>query len=199
MAKRRSYSRLFLLLVLLVIVADQASKMYVVYYFAPEAGGSICAFARQYFTHFWEFPYSLSRSVPVLGEWLKLTFTVNTGMAWGLLHGNSLLLSFVSLAMSIAIYLLWRKYGTASLYLTVSLGLILGGAVGNMIDRFRLQTVVDFVDVLIPVVNYDFPVFNVADACASVGTLLIAVYLVLADMRAARSPARSYDCTIYRD
>jgi signal peptidase II len=100
--------------------------------------------------------------------------------------------------MSAAIYLLWRRFGARSLYLTVSLGLILGGAIGNMIDRFRLQTVVDFVDVLIPVVNYDFPVFNVADSCASVGTLLIAAYLIAADARAARATRLPFDCTAYR-
>lgn len=195
---RRFHSRLFLLIVPLVVAADQATKLLVVYYFAPEASGPLSSFAKQYFSHFWEFPYSVSASTPVFGEWVKLTFTVNTGMAWGLLHGNSLLLSFVSLAMSAAIYLLWRRFGARSLYLTVSLGLILGGAIGNMIDRFRLQTVVDFVDVLIPVVNYDFPVFNVADFCASVGTLLIAAYLIAADARAARAARLPFDCTAYR-
>jgi signal peptidase II len=127
-----------------------------------------------------------------------MSFTSNTGMAWGMLHNKTLLLAFVSLLLSVVICGLWARFGSRSMLLSIALGLVLGGAVGNMLDRFRLREVVDFIDVLIPVVRYDFPVFNVADSCASIGTLLIAGWLVYGDIRASRRRRLlHYDCTAY--
>jgi len=178
--------RIFGGLTVAVVFADQLTKLLAVYFLTPQGGGPFLAFALRYYSHFWVFPYSRGPSVPIWEPWLSLSFTTNTGMAWGMLHGYPLLLSFVSLVLSALIWLIWYRFGRSSLYLTITLGLILGGAIGNMIDRFRLQEVVDFVDVLIPLVNYDFPVFNTADACASVGTVLIAGYLLASDCRGWR-------------
>ena len=190
--------RVFTVLAVLVVVVDQATKFLATYYLSLQGGGGLLSFAARYFTHFWEFPYSAGTPYVVWSPWVKLAFATNTGMAWGMMHGHSLLLSFVSLALVAVICIIWRRYGSHSVYLTVSLGLILGGALGNMIDRFRLQEVVDFVDVLIPGFNYDFPVFNFADACASVGTVLVAVFLVVSDARHLhRKSAKCYDLTNY--
>jgi len=190
--------RVFIALAIIAAVVDQATKLLATYYLSLQGGGGLLSFAARYFTHFCEFPYSAGSPYIVWPPWIKLAFTTNTGMAWGMLHGHSLLLSFVSLVLVAVICVIWRRYGSRSVYLTVSLGLILGGALGNMIDRFRLREVVDFVDVLIPGFNYDFPVFNFADSCASVGTVLVAVFLIASDVRQLRrKSAKSYDFTNY--
>lgn len=190
--------RVFTALAVLVVVSDQVTKFLATYYLSIQGGGGLLSFAARYFTHFWEFPYSAGSPYIVWSPWIKLSFTTNTGMAWGMLHGHSLLLSFVSLVLVAVICIIWWRYGSRSVFLTVSLGLILGGALGNMIDRFRLREVVDFMDVLIPGFNYDFPVFNFADACASIGTLLVAVFLIVSDARQLRRRrTKRYDLTDY--
>lgn len=60
---------------------------------------------------------------------------------------------------------------------------LLGGALGNFIDRLWRKEVVDFVDVLIPVIDYDFPIFNVADAALTVGVVLMIIHVFLDEKR----------------
>jgi signal peptidase II len=190
--------RLFIALAAIAAVADQFTKLLAVYYLSAQGGGDFSRFATSYFARFSQFPYSPGRPAVIWDPWIKLSFTSNTGMAWGMLHNRTLLLAYVSLALSVVISWLWVRYGQRSLLLTIALGLVLGGAVGNMIDRFRLREVVDFIDVLIPVIHYDFPVFNVADSCASIGTLIIAGWLIYGDIRASRRKRlMRNDCSNY--
>lgn len=56
--------------------------------------------------------------------------------------------------------------------------LLLGGAIGNFIDRLWKGEVVDFVDVLIPIVNYDFPIFNIADAALTIGVVVVIIFIL---------------------
>jgi signal peptidase II len=190
--------RLYIALAAIAAAADQITKLLAVYYLSAQGGGNFLRFSASYFSHFGAFPYSPGRPATIWAPWIKLSFTSNTGMAWGMLHNKTLALAFVSLLLSVIITLLWARYGRRSLLLTIALGLVLGGAVGNMIDRFRLREVVDFIDVLIPVVRYDFPVFNVADSCASIGTLLVAGWLIYGDIRASqRKKLLRLDCTNY--
>ena len=56
--------------------------------------------------------------------------------------------------------------------------LLLGGAIGNFIDRLWKGEVVDFVDVLIPVVNYDFPIFNIADAALTLAVVVVIIFIL---------------------
>ncbi|MER2009977.1 MAG: signal peptidase II, partial [Psychrobacillus sp.] len=60
----------------------------------------------------------------------------------------------------------------------VGLMLLLGGAIGNFIDRLWKGEVVDFVDVLIPIVNYDFPIFNIADAALTIGVVVVIIFIL---------------------
>jgi signal peptidase II len=190
--------RIFIALAAVATVADQLTKMLAAYFLSAQGGGDMVSFAARYYTQFGSFPFSPGRPVHIWDPWISMSFTSNTGMAWGMLHNKTLLLAFVSLLLSVVICGLWARFGSRSLLLSIALGLVLGGAVGNMLDRFRLREVVDFIDVLIPVVRYDFPVFNVADSCASIGTLLIAGWLVYGDIRASRRRILlRHDCTAY--
>jgi len=188
---KRRFLSTFVGITLAVLVADQVTKPLVVYFLGRGVERDLPSFFAHYFTLFWRFPYrSSGHIVTIIGRYLQINFTTNDGMAWGLLKGHPLELSLISLVLCILIWWLWRTYGRSGLYLTASLGLIMGGAVGNLIDRFRLKVVVDFVDTLIPIVNYDFPVFNIADAAASIGTLMIVIYLFWLDGKRLRRRKR---------
>ena len=84
---------------------------------------------------------------------------------------------FIALAIGVIGYLYWRSRETGTLLLKITFGLVLGGAIGNLIDRFSHAYVVDFIHFQIPNIGFDFAVFNVADSAISVGVVLLA-YLV---------------------
>ena len=117
---------------------------------------------------------ALHRPEPLL-PLLNLTLAFNTGAAFSFLADapgwQRWLLSGIALAVSL--YLLHWLRGLAAdrRFEAVGIGLILGGAVGNLIDRLRLGGVIDFIDV-----HYDgwhWPAFNIADAAITVGVVLI--------------------------
>ena len=185
-----------------VFVADQLTKALAVAFLSPSGGRNLSA-VLSYFTHFHEFPYAHSveaQAPKILGDYLKLTLTTNSGIAWGLFRGHPIELGILSVILTIIVWFIFSRYGRGSLILSLSLGLIFGGAIGNLVDRFRLLEVVDFIDVLIPILNYDFPVFNLADSSASIGTIIIAGYLIRLDLINGRRAKilRHYDQTVYK-
>ncbi|UCC60510.1 MAG: signal peptidase II, partial [Dehalococcoidia bacterium] len=110
-------------------------------------------------------------SIPEEG-FIRLTYTTNSGGAFGLFSNQTFLL-ILAVFIAIAIVVLYLRYLPAdSTLLKVGLGLDLGGAVGNLIDRLRFGEVTDFIDV------GAWPVFNIADSAITVGTILIAYYLL---------------------
>ena len=126
---------------------------------------------------------------PVIPGALYFTYVQNRGAAFGMLRGLDLrlgplqvdgtfLLGLLSLAVSVWLTAHLLRHGREhGAWMRVALTMVLAGAIGNMIDRFRLGYVVDFVHVRIG--WFDFPVFNVADALISVGAvLLLAVSLL---------------------
>ncbi|MBN1423729.1 signal peptidase II [Candidatus Fermentibacteria bacterium] len=112
-------------------------------------------------------------SIPVIGHVVRITHTRNPGIAFGvsfgILSGWFLTAVTVCGVVAITIYLVrqsplgWRR--------SVMMGLILGGAIGNLIDRLRWGEVVDFLD--IGLARYRWPVFNVADSVVVVGVVLL--------------------------
>ena len=121
----------------------------------------------------------LSQREPLdlLGEFLRLSFTRNTGVAFGLFADLELPLGWVSLAALAIVFWLALRSGTKDSSRAVSLGLILGGAAGNLIDRVRWGSVVDFIDVGLGALRW--PVFNVADSAITIGVCLWALRLFL--------------------
>jgi signal peptidase II len=118
----------------------------------------------------------LRSPIPILGDWLTLDYTQNTGVAFSLFAGQSILFLFISAAVLLVAVLYWRVRDTGGLALKLTFGLILGGAAGNLIDRFTRAYVVDFIHFQIPG-HFDWPVFNVADSAVSVGVVLLAYLL----------------------
>ncbi|MFA6078521.1 MAG: signal peptidase II [Candidatus Omnitrophota bacterium] len=113
------------------------------------------------------------RSVEVLPGVLNLTLVLNKGAAFGLFKHQTMLFAALSVLVIIFIiyYTLSKKMTDRALL--VALGLVLGGAVGNLIDRVRLGYVIDFLDVGI------WPVFNIADSCITAGAALLILKMFL--------------------
>jgi signal peptidase II len=129
---------------------------------------------------------NIGESVNVLGTFARLTRTENTGAAFGLLRGRGPLFILISLLASIAIVAFSREIAKMGRWERVGFGLILGGALGNLIDRIRLGVVVDFIDIGVGRVRW--PAFNVADSAITIGVIMLALTLVLAARSGREAP-----------
>ena len=118
------------------------------------------------------------RSVEVLGDYVRLSFVTNSGSAFGLVQNSSGVIAMISLLIVPALFFSRAFLSDPGLLVRLCLGLLVGGALGNLVDRLRLGYVIDFVDVGIG--NLRWPAFNVADSAFVVGVItLIALTTVL--------------------
>jgi signal peptidase II len=111
--------------------------------------------------------------VPLIDGLLQLTFTRNTGIAFGLGAGTRFPFWIFSLLAVLVIAWLMARGRVAGLWPRVGLSLICGGALGNLIDRVTTGSVVDFIEV--GTRRWTFPVFNLADSAVTVGVALFAL------------------------
>lgn len=110
-----------------------------------------------------------------LWPYLTLTHTVNSGAAFGiLLQGGAVFFLVGGVVMALILYYAPRLPVKDRLS-RVALGLQLGGAIGNLVDRTRIGVVTDFIHFQIPQLNFDWPVFNIADSCIVVGVIILIV------------------------
>jgi signal peptidase II len=118
----------------------------------------------------------LHQPQPVIGDVLRWTLTYNTGAAMNMHLGPSsrVIFSVVAIVMIAVIVRMWRGLPPTSTWLAASLGMIVAGAAGNLVDRLRsAQGVVDFIDVGIG--SARFWTFNVADSGVTVGAVILAI------------------------
>jgi len=175
---------------LFIIISDQVTKLWIKGISLPALGIHIAGL-------------SLGTSRPILGDFLRLTYIENPGMAFGIDIGGKLFFSIFSILASIGILWYLYKARNENLAFRISLAMILGGAVGNLIDRvfygllfneapLFYGRVVDFVDADFFNVNIfgyhlsRWPVFNIADASVTCGVLLM-----LLSHRASRKQAET--------
>lgn len=119
----------------------------------------------------------LKGNVPyiIIENSFQLNYVENFGAAFGILQHKKILFIIITSLVVICISLfLIRNQHALNRFMKVALGMLLGGAIGNLIDRIRLGYVVDFISVKL-INKYDFPVFNVADVFIVVGTVLIVI------------------------
>jgi signal peptidase II len=145
-AARTPHWATFLGLAAVIVVADQLTKAWLVSFLQP------------------------GQSVDVIGDVIRLVFSQNNGGLFGLFHGQALVFALVSLVV-VALIVLYHAKAGRSMYLSITLGLLLGGAIGNLIDRLRLGYVVDFVDAGVGALRWY--TFNVADTGISFAILLL--------------------------
>jgi signal peptidase II len=124
----------------------------------------------------------LGQSIPLVPGFFDLTFVLNPGAAFSLFATlperiRTPFFIVVSVAAIVLIAVYRARHLRGHRLASVSLGLILGGAVGNLIDRVRYGAVVDFLDVYVH--RYHWPVFNVADSAISVGVALLLLDMLL--------------------
>lgn len=110
---------------------------------------------------------------------LSLTYIKNTGAAWGILAGKLWLFTIITIIVVCGIVYVLYKNKSASKWFTIGLTLILGGALGNFIDRIGQGFVVD----MFMFEFIDFPIFNVADISLVVGVGCVIVWLILDELK----------------
>jgi signal peptidase II len=147
---------IFVGLALAVLVADQVTKAWLVSFLAP------------------------GERTDVVGTYVRLVHTQNTGAIFGLFRDQAILFALVSIGVVGMIIWFHGNAGRNTL-LSIALGLLLGGALGNMTDRFRYGYVVDFVDLGIG--DLRWYTFNVADAAISCALLLLLLSAFLPEGR----------------
>lgn len=123
----------------------------------------------------------LHESIPVIGGLFSITYVKNPGAAFGFLAELNPIFRavfFIGITVAAIVLIVYyiRKYASGDFLLTVSLALIMGGAVGNLIDRVRFGEVIDFLDVYIG--PHHWPAFNVADSAISVGAVLLLLQML---------------------
>jgi signal peptidase II len=129
--------------------------------------------------------YTAISPIPALGDYLLFEHVRNYGAAFGMLQNQGGFFIIVAVIVAVGILFYVRYLPTDQWVVRVLLGLMLGGAVGNVIDRFQQGYVTDFVKVGIPGVYY-WPNFNVADSAIVLGVIGLGIYVLVHDVRRQR-------------
>ena len=111
-------------------------------------------------------------------EFFRIVYWQNTGAAFGIFQNGNMVLKVLTSAIILFILVYYQTIPYEQKFVRVCLAIMLGGAVGNLIDRFTQGYVLDFIAV------GNFPVFNVADSCVTVGVGLLILALLLEDKKA---------------
>jgi signal peptidase II len=111
--------------------------------------------------------------IEIIGEFVRLTYTLNSGVAFGLGAGYRFPYYLFSIAAVLVILYLFLSRRVQSGARQVALSLIMGGALGNLVDRLKTGVVVDFIEIGFH--RWHWPVFNVADSAVTIGVVMFAL------------------------
>ncbi|PLR87541.1 signal peptidase II [Bacillus sp. V33-4] len=135
----------------------------------------------------------LGESIEIIENFLYITSHRNRGAAWGILEGQMGFFYIITIIVIVGIVYYIQKAAKGKRLLGVSLGLMLGGAIGNFIDRVWRKEVVDFVDTYI--FGYDFPIFNIADSSLVIGVGLLMLQMLLEERNIKKEKANGENGT----
>lgn len=115
----------------------------------------------------------VNESVMIIKNFFNITYVRNTGAAFSIFSGNTFLVMIISFMIIMGIILYIRKNKPSNKIEKISYSLILGGAIGNFIDRVIYGYVRDFIE--IDIFGWDYPIFNLADVFVVVGVILLVI------------------------
>ena len=118
----------------------------------------------------------ITEVIPIVPGFFNLRHDRNAGAAFGVLAGHRILLILITIAALVFIFAYYLRFRD-SRWMQISLGFLLGGAIGNFIDRIRLGEVVDFLQFGIASKGLFWPTFNIADVSVCIGAGMLIVYL----------------------
>ena len=123
----------------------------------------------------------LNSSLTIIPGFLSLIYAENSGVAFSLLSGNRIIIILISMLLTfLLIYYIHNDYikvGKKSIYKEILYGLLLGGILGNLVDRIIRGVVIDYVS--LNIFGYGFPIFNLADVFITVSVILILINYIL--------------------
>ena len=116
----------------------------------------------------------LDESIKLINNFLYITYVRNTGAAWSMFSSRSVLVLIISSFIILGIILHVYKNKPKKRMEKIAYSLIIGGALGNLINRITYGYVIDFID--IKIFKYDYPIFNLADSFIVIGVILLVIY-----------------------
>jgi signal peptidase II len=119
----------------------------------------------------------LGENIPLIENFLYLTSHRNRGAAWGILQGQMWFFYIVTIIVVVGLIVFINRIKQQEKLMGLALALMLGGAIGNFIDRLFRKEVVDFINTYI--FTYDFPIFNIADLALVIGVGLFFIHTLL--------------------
>ena len=131
----------------------------------------------------------LGQPANVVGDWLRIDLIHNAGGLFGLVQGAAPILAAITVVVVGVLVGIELRAGSRSWLMTITLGLLLGGAVGNFIDRIQYGYVLDFADIGIG--TWRFYIFNIADSAVTISILLMIVMWFLAPRLLTGDPAEA--------
>lgn len=113
-----------------------------------------------------------NQSIIIIKDFFNITYAKNTGVAFSLLSNNKVIIIILTIII-LGILLKYIKGKYINKYDQIAYGLILGGAIGNLLDRIIYGYVIDFID--FKIFNYNYPIFNIADTSIVIGVIIIVI------------------------
>ena len=128
------------------------------------------------------------QSITIIKNFFNITLIGNTGAAFSILSSNTILLIIISVVVLNVLYFFFIKGKTLTDFEQVSYGLLIGGILGNLIDRVLRMQVVDYLD--FNIFGYNFPVFNLADIVIVISMILIVIQIIKGDKNEVSSKSK---------
>lgn len=125
----------------------------------------------------------IGERIVIWDPWFAILSHRNRGAAWGMLEGQMWIFFIVTIVVIIGILYFYFKEAKDKPLYQICLMLLLGGALGNFIDRLFRGEVVDFIDVLIPIIHYEFPIFNIADSALTIAVIMLIIAIIREDKK----------------
>ena len=122
-------------------------------------------------------------SITIIKNFFYLTYINNDGAAFSILVGKRIFLILIAVLVTVMLIRYIKKNNIQNKLELVSISLIIGGSLGNLMDRVVRGYVIDFLD--FKIFNYNFPIFNLADVCITLGVILLSIHYFKTDYKKA--------------